>query len=197
LHRAASIESVGSSTRIEEAVLSDREVEALLSNLEIKEFISRNEQEVADFATVMQTFFESWETIDPTDNHIKQPPRDLLQHTGNHQRHRGAYETLVNHLETFGPDGESLGMIFETATPFETPKKIAGRVTRTRNILQEKTLHPLPVISIFAVVFPAIHPFQNGHGRLSRVLTTLLLRAGYTYVPYSSLESVTERSKET
>lgn len=146
----------------------------------------------------MQTVFESRETIDPTENHIKQPHRDLLQHTGKHHRHRGAYETLANHVEAFGPDGESLGVIFETATPFETPEKIAGLVTRTRNILQEKTLHPLPVISIFAVVFPAIHPSQNGNGRLSRVLTTLLLlRAGYAYVPYSSLESVTERSKET
>ena len=197
LRRVASIESVGSSTRIEGAKLSDREVEALLSNLEIKEFKSRDEQEVAGYAAVMQMVFESWETIDLTENHIKQLHRDLLQHTTKDQRHRGAYKTLDNHVEAFGPDGESLGVIFETATPFETPQKIAGLVTWTRNILQEKTLHPLLVISIFVVVFLAIHPFQDGNGRLSRVLTTLLLlRAGYAYVPYSSLESVIEQSKE-
>ena len=129
LRRVASIESVGSSTRIEGAKLSDREVQALLSNLEIKKFKSRDEQEVAGYAAVMQMGFESWETIDLTENHIRQLHRDLLQHTGKDQRHRGAYKTLNNHVEAFGPDGESLGVIFETATPFETPQKIAALVT--------------------------------------------------------------------
>ncbi len=62
---------------------------------------------------------------------------------------------------------------------------------------EQAQLHPLLIIAIFVVVFLAIHPFQDGNGRLSRVLTTLLLlQAGYTYVPYSSLESVIEHNKE-
>ncbi len=197
LRRVATIESVGSSTRIEGVKLSDREVAALLSNLEIKELKSRDEEEVAGYADVMETVFESWESIDPTENHIKQLHRDLLRHTSKDQRHRGAYKTLPNHVEAFGPDGESLGIVFETATPFETPAKIADLVTWTRNALAEKTQHPLLLIAVFIVVFLAIHPFQDGNGRLSRILTTLLLlRAGYAYVPYSSLESVIEQSKE-
>ena len=62
---------------------------------------------------------------------------------------------------------------------------------------ETKRVHPLLIISVFVVVFLEIHPFQDGNGRLSRVLTTLLLlQAGYAYVPYSSLESVVEQNKE-
>ena len=197
LRRVATIESVGSSTRIEGVKLSDREVEALLSNLEIKEFKNRDEQEVAGYAAVMETIFESRDEIALTENHIKQLHRDLLQHTDKDQRHRGAYKILDNHVEAFGPDGESLGVVFETATPFETPAKLADLVTWARRALEEQALHPVLVIAVFVVVFLAIHPFQDGNGRLSRVLTTLLLlRAGYAYVPYSSLESVIEQSKD-
>ena len=94
-------------------------------------------------------------------------------------------------------DGESLGVVFETASPFDTPRLMAALVNWTRRALGESTLHPLLVIAIFVVVFLEIHPFQDGNGRLSRILTTLLLlRAGYAHVPYASLESVIEQSKE-
>ena len=74
---------------------------------------------------------------------------------------------------------------------------MADLVTWARNALEERALHPVLVIAVFVVVFLAIHPFQDGNGRLSRVLTTLLLlRAGYAYVPYSSLESVIEQSRD-
>jgi len=197
LRRVATIESVGSSTRIEGVKLTDREVEALLSKLEIKEFKNRDEQEVAGYANVMETIFNSWAAIELTENHIKQLHRDLLQYADKDQRHRGNYKTLNNHVEAFGPDGESLGVIFETATPFETPIKMANLVAWTRQTLEGKEHHPLLVISIFIVVFLAIHPFQDGNGRLSRILTTLLLlQSGYAHVPFSSLESVIEQSKD-
>lgn len=197
LRRVATIESVGSSTRIEGVKLTDREVEALLSNLEIKEFKSRDEQEVAGYADVMETIFSNWDAIDLTENHIKQLHRDLLAHTDKDERHRGEYKTLDNHVEAFGPDGESLGVIFETATPFETPAKMTDLVIWAREAIDKNDHHPLMIISIFIVMFLAIHPFQDGNGRLSRILTTLLLlQTGYAYVPYSSLESVIEQSKE-
>ena len=193
----ATIESIGSSTRIEGAALSDREVERLLANLDVQTFASRDEQEVAGYAAVMETVFESADAIDLTENHILQLHRDLLQFSEKDERHRGAYKTLPNHVEAIGPDGESLGVVFETATPFDTPRLMHELVEWTRAELARETLHPLIVIAIFVVVFLEIHPFQDGNGRLSRILTTLLLlRAGYTYVPYGSLESVIEGGKE-
>ena len=197
LRRVATIESIGSSTRIEGAKLSDREVERLLANLEVQTFASRDEQEVAGYAAVMETVFTSAEAIDLTENHILQLHRDLLQFSEKDERHRGAYKTLPNHVEAIGADGESLGIVFETATPFDTPRLMRELVDWARAEFSRGTLHPLIVIGILVVVFLAVHPFQDGNGRLSRILTTLLLlRAGYTYVPYGSLESIIEGSKE-
>jgi Fic family protein len=197
LRHVATIESIGSSTRIEGAKLTDREVEKLLSNLEIKSFETRDEQEVAGYAAAMEMVFASHQKIALTENHMMQLHRDLLQYSNKDERHRGAYKTLPNNVEAFGPDGEGLGIVFETATPFDTPRLTQELIDWTRNTLAEGELHPLLVISVFVVVFLAIHPFQDGNGRLSRILTTLLLlRAGYAYVPYSSLESVIEQNKE-
>lgn len=197
LRRVATIESIGSSTRIEGAKLSNREVERLLSNLSIRSFASRDEQEVAGYADVMDTIFEHWDAIPLTENHIRQLHRDLLAHSDKDERHRGAYKTLPNHVEAFDENGRSLGVVFATAPPFDTPRLMTELVSWARARAEDKTLHPLLVAAIFVVVFLEIHPFQDGNGRLSRILTTLLLlRAGYAYVPYSSLESVIEQSKD-
>jgi len=197
LRRVATIESIGSSTRIEGAKLSDREVDQLLSKIDVTAFASRDEQEVAGYAAAMETVFAHYDAIDLTKNHIKQLHRDLLQYADKDERHRGAYKTIDNHVEAFGPHGESLGIVFETATPFETPAQMEALIALTRNAIAEGELHPLIIIGVFVVVFLAIHPFQDGNGRLSRILTTLLLlRAGYEYVPYASLESVIERTKD-
>ncbi len=197
LRRVATIESIGSSTRIEGSKLSDREVERLLTNLEIKSFASRDEQEVAGYAEVMELVFRSWEDITITQNHIKQLHRNLLVHSEKDVRHRGSYKTTPNNVVALDEDGKQIGIVFETATPFDTPRLMTELVTWFAEATEEKRLHPLLVTAIYTVVFLAIHPFQDGNGRLSRILTTLmLLRAGYAYVPYSSLESVIEQSKE-
>ena len=197
LRRVATIESIGSSTRIEGAQLSDREVEQLLTNIDIKSFATRDEQEVAGYAEAMETVFEHWDVLELTENHIWQLHRDLLIHSVKDERHRGAYKTLPNNVEAFGPDGESLGIVFETATPFDTPRLMTELVEWARLNFENEDQHPLLVVAIFIVVFLQIHPFQDGNGRLSRILTTLLLlRAGYAYVPYSSLESVVEATKD-
>ena len=197
LRRVATIESIGSSTRIEGARLTDREVERLLANIEIKSFASRDEQEVAGYADVMETVFSNWEAIDLTENHVRQLHRDLLKYSGKDERHRGAYKTLPNHVEAFDADGKSLGVVFQTASPFDTPRLMIELVAWTRAALDAKQPHPLLAIAVFVVVFLEIHPFQDGNGRLSRILTTLLLlRAGYAYVPYASLESIIEHTKD-
>jgi Fic family protein len=197
LRRVATIESAGSSTRIEGAKLTDREVERLLSNLNIKSFASRDEQEVAGYADVMETIFTSWDVIDLTENHVRQLHRDLLKYSTRDERHRGEYKTLPNDVAAFDADGKHLGVVFETTTPFSTPDQMSTLVAWTANALSDQAFHPLINIAVFIVSFLAIHPFQDGNGRLSRVLTTLLLlRSGYAYVPYSSLESVVEQTKE-
>lgn len=197
LRRVATIESVGSSTRIEGAKLSNKEVETLLAGLEVKAFASRDEQEVAGYAETMEAVFAHCKEIALTENHIKQLHRDLLQYSTKDERHRGAYKTHDNHVEAFGPDGESIGIVFETASPFDTPRLMLELVEWTNENLRNGDLHRLIVIAVFVVAFLVIHPFQDGNGRLSRILTTLLLlREGYEYVPYSSLESVIEQSKD-
>ena len=197
MRKVATIESIGSSTRIEGSMLSDAEVERLLSNLEIKSFKSRDEQEVAGYAQVMGTIFSHFDAIDLTENHIMQLHRDLLAFSDKDERHRGAYKTLANNVSAFDENGKEIAVIFETATPFDTPRRMKELIEWTRSALGEQSLHPLLVIAIFTIVFLEIHPFQDGNGRLSRILTTLLLmRCGYAYVPYSSLESVVENSKE-
>jgi Fic family protein len=197
LLRVATIESIGSSTRIEGSKLSDSEVERLLSNLQIKKFSTRDEQEVAGYAKAMELVFSSWQDIALTENHIKQLHRDLLVHSEKDAWHRGSYKTSTNSVVAFDENGRQLGVVFETATPFDTPRLMTELVTWFTEERGSGRVHPLLLIGIWAVVFLEIHPFQDGNGRLSRVLTTLLLlQSGYAYVPYSSLESVVEQSKE-
>lgn len=197
LKRTATIESVGSSTRIEGSKLSDQEVEHLLSGLEVRHFDSRDEQEVAGYAAVMETVFAHADAITLTENHIKQLHRDLLIYSDKDTRHRGEYKTLPNHVSAFDAEGKQIGVVFETATPFDTPRLMTELVSWTAETMESGSLHPLLTIAVFIVSFLQIHPFQDGNGRLSRILTTLLLlQAGYAYVPYSSLESVVEQSKQ-
>lgn len=197
LRRVATIESIGSSTRIEGSRLSDRDVERLLSRLQIKSFTTRDEQEVAGYAEVMELVFTSWQDIALTENHVKQLHRDLLIYSDKDAWHRGNYKTSTNNVMAFDDDGNQLGVVFATASPFDTPPLMTELITWFNAERAAGRLHPLLLIGIWVVVFLEIHPFQDGNGRLSRVLTTLLLlQAGYAYVPYSSLESVIEQNKE-
>ena len=197
LRRVATIESVGSSTRIEGAKLSNGEVEELLGRLDRTEFASRDEEEVAGYAEVMDEVFASHADMPLSENHIKQLHGMLLRYAPKDERHRGQYKTLPNTVEAFDADGRSVGVIFKTVTPFHTPFRMQELVAWTREALEDKSLHPLLAIGVFVVVFLQIHPFQDGNGRLSRVLTTLLLlKAGYSYAAYSSLERLIEQNKE-
>jgi Fic family protein len=193
LRKVATIESVGSSTRIEGAKLTDAQVESLLSKIAIKSFKTRDEQEVAGYAETMDLVFEVFGDMRLTENHVRQLHQTLLRHSEKDERHRGSYKTLANHVVAIDADGQEIGIVFETATPFDTPREMEDLIAWTRKAIDEEALHPILITAVFIVVFLAIHPFQDGNGRLSRVLTTLLLmRAGYAYVPYASLERVIE-----
>ena len=197
LKRVATIESVGSSTRIEGARLTDSEVERLLSGLSTTSFRSRDEEEVAGYAEAMELIFESYSKIQIDANHIKQLHQVLLKHSSKDARHRGEYKKFPNHVEAFAEDGRSLGIIFETASPFDTPFMMAELIEWFNKEWKRREFHPFLLIAIFLVNFLAIHPFQDGNGRLSRIFTTItLLKSGYSYVPYSSLERVIEDNKD-
>ena len=197
LRKVSTIESVGSSNRIEGNKLSDLEVEKLLSQIEIKSFKSRDEEEVVSYAELMNTIFDNYTVIPLSENYIKQLHQILLRHVSKDERHRGEYKKLSNSVAAYDSDGREIGIVFETATPFDTPRFMEELVEWTRKNLDDNYLHPLIVIGIFIVHFLAIHPFQDGNGRLSRVLTSLLLlKKGYAYIPYASIECFVEASKE-
>lgn len=197
LRRVATIESIGSSTRIEGSKLSDREVERLLSNLEIQSFATRDEQEVAGYAELMQLVFESWQDIPFNENHIKQLHQTLLRLSDKDLRHCGNYKTHPNHVAAFDENGKQIGIVFQTASPFDTPRLMSELIAWVEEQRATGHLHPLLIIAVAVIVFLEIHPFEDGNGRLSRALTTLLLlQTGYAYVPCSSLESVVEQNKE-
>ena len=197
LKKVSTIESVGSSNRIEGNKLSDDEVEKLLSHININSFKTRDEEEVVGYADLMNLIFDNYSVIPLSENYIKQLHQILLRYVGKDERHRGKYKKLANSVVAYDPNGKEIGIVFETATPFDTPRLMEELVDWTRKNLDDPLLHPLIAIGVFVVHFLAIHPFQDGNGRLSRALTALLLlKKGYAYVPYSSVESIIEASKE-
>jgi len=197
LRHVATIESIGSSTRIEGSKLTDSQVEELLGAVKITSFKSRDEEEVAGYAEAMDIIFQAHAEMSITENHVKQLHQMLLRHSTKDERHRGSYKTLPNNVVAKDANGNVVGTIFETAPPFDTPREMEELIHWVNKAIAEKALHPLLVVAVFIVEFLAIHPFQDGNGRLSRILTTLsLLRFGYLYVPYASLESVIEDNKD-
>jgi Fic family protein len=197
LKKVSTIESIGSSNRIEGNKLSDEEVEKLLSHISKKSFKTRDEEEVAGYADLMNLIFEDYSVIPVSENYIKQLHQILLRYVGKDERHRGKYKKLANSVVAYDLNGKEIGIVFETASPFDTPRLMDELVDWVRKNIDDPLLHPLIVIGIFIVHFLAIHPFQDGNGRLSRALTALLLlKKGYAYAPYSSIESIIEASKE-
>jgi Fic family protein len=195
LRQVTTIESTASSTRIEGVELTDAEVARVLEGIRSDAFRARDEEEVRGYAELLTLIYESHDDIPLTENHVKQLHRILLGHSGKDERHRGEYKKLPN--DVVKKRGEIVEeVVFRTATPFETPQRMAELVEATNAALGDRSLHPLVVIARFVVDLLAIHPFQDGNGRLARAITTLLLlRAGYDYVPYASLERVIEDNK--
>lgn len=196
LKKIATIESVGSSNRIEGNKLTDKEVETILSNIKRQSFATRDEQEVIGYAKLMDDIFDNYEVIPFNENYIKQLHQILLSYCDKDEAHRGEYKKLSNTVMAFDAQGKEIGIVFETSTPFETPEQMRALVNQTRELMEDNALHPIILIALFIVHFLAIHPFQDGNGRLSRALTTLLLlKTGYSYVPYTSMETIIEESK--
>ena len=175
LRNIGAFESIGSSNRIEGNTLTDKEVEAFLQGLSTKSFRSRDEEEVAGYSEVLDAIYSSYDSIPFTENYIKQLHSMLLRYAGKDERLRGEYKKLENSVAAFDEDGNEIGIVFRTATPFETPLLMQQLVDETNNLFDSRLYPPLIIIALFIVHFLAIHPFQDGNGRLSRLLTTYLL----------------------
>lgn len=195
LRQVTTIESTASSTRIEGVELTDAEVARVLEGIQSESFRARDEEEVKGYAELLTLIYESHAEISLTENHIKQLHQILLGHSAKDERHRGDYKKLPNDVVR-KRNGVVEEVLFKTATPFDTPRLMAELVEVTNTALNDRSLHSLVVIGRFVVDFLAIHPFQDGNGRLARALTTLLLlRSDYDYAPYASLERVIEDNK--
>ena len=142
LRRTATIESIGSSTRIEGSRMTDAQVESLLANIEIQSFSTRDEQEVAGYAKVMDLVFDSWEFLKLDENHVFQLHATLLSYWTKDERHRGQYKSLDNHVAAFDPDGKPLGILFETSSPFDTPGHMSELLEWHQRALSNDELHP-------------------------------------------------------
>jgi Fic family protein len=140
--------------------------------------------------------FDSWRDIPLDENHIKQLHGILLKFSDRDEHHRGSYKTIANNVEAFDSKaGVWVSFLKPHAVRYPTADAGTGGMDQPR--ARRHKSPSLLVVAVFIVRYLAIHPFQDGNGRLARVLTNLLLlRTGYTYVPYSSLERVIEESRE-
>ena len=171
LQRRATIESIGSSTRIEGDKLSNHQVAQLLASLSSLSFRSRDEQEVAGYARVMDMVFEAWRDIPLDENHLKQLHAELLKFSEKDERHRGDYKKFPNYMAAFDSDGKQIGVVFETTSPFDTPREMAALLHWFKQAQAGGSLHPLLRTAVFIVRFLAVHPFHDGNGRLPHILT--------------------------
>jgi Fic family protein len=197
LQKSVLITSTGASTRIEGAKLSDQEVEQLLKGLKPTTWESRDEQEVRGYYEVLGNVFEAWQALTLSESTIKHLHKEVLQYVSKDVRHRGDYKKTENTVKAYDETGKEIGIVFETLPAYLTPKHMQELAQNTQEALHTESTHPLIAIANFIVEFLYIHPFQDGNGRLSRILTNmLLLKAGYVYMPYVSHEKLIEDNKE-
>ena len=196
LKRSTLITSTGASTRIEGAKLSDEDVEKLMRGLSMQKFTDRDKQEVKGYYELLENVLNSWKHIPLSESTIKLFHRELLKYVKKDELHRGEYKKKENKVIMVDGTGNPIGTLFDTTPAYLTPKEMQELVEWTREELAVGKIHSLLIIGNFLVEFLNIHPFEDGNGRLSRVVTNLLLlHAGYVYVPYVSHEKLIEDNK--
>jgi Fic family protein len=196
LRQVATIQSIGSSTRIEGATMNDEEIQSLLKKMKITKMNSRDEQEVVGYYEAIDLVYSNFKDISLTENYIKQLHGILLKYSEKDVRHRGNYKNLPNKVVANYPDGQQK-VIFKTTEPHLVDKEIQEILQWSNEQLETKSVHPLLIIPVFIYEFLSIHPFHDGNGRLSRLLTTLLLlKLNYSFIPYISFENIIERRKK-
>jgi Fic family protein len=195
LKSVATIQSVGASTRIEGSKLTDEDVEELLSKIDISKIEDRDSQEVVGYFNVLDLISESFSDIGIQESSIKNLHNLLLTFSEKDVWHRGDYKQHTNAVQATFPDGTKQ-VIFKTTDP-GFPTEIAMK-SLIEWYADENEVHPLISSAAFIYDFLSIHPFQDGNGRLSRLLTTLLLlKSGYKWIEYVSFEHEIENNKKT
>jgi Fic family protein len=196
LRKIATIESIGSSTRIEGAALTDKEVEKLLKTVKVTRLQSRDEQEVVGYYEALETILESYSDIAIEERYIHQIHGILLKYSHKDKMHKGKYKSLSNQVVANYPDG-TRRTIFRTTEPHLTPGEMRVLIEWVNERLAKKDLHPVLITAAFVYEFLSIHPYQDGNGRLSRLLTSLLLmKQDYKFIQYVSFENIIETKKE-
>lgn len=194
LKTIATIQSVGASTRIEGSKLSDKEVEELLNNIGISKIEDRDSQEVVGYFNALDLISDSFESISISENNIKNLHNQLLNYSKKDDWHKGAYKQHVNAVQASFPDG-SKRIIFQTTEPGYATEDAMRELIHWYG--EEQEVHLLIRCAALAYEFLSIHPFQDGNGRLSRLLTTLcLLKSGYKWIQYVSFEHEIEQNKK-
>lgn len=196
LRKIATIESIGSSTRIEGATLTDEEVEKLLKSVKITKLQSRDEQEVVGYYDALEIILENYTDIEISERYVHQLHGILLKHSDKDQTHKGRYKNLSNQVVANYPDGTQR-TIFRTTEPHLTPNEMQDLIEWANQRLEKKDMHPLLMTATFVYEFLSIHPYQDGNGRLSRLLTSMLLmQQDYKFIQYVSFENVIETRKD-
>lgn len=196
LTQSVIVTSAGASNRIEGNQLTDDEVEALYRNLRIQKFKTRDEQEVAGYLEMLERVLEHHQDMPLTESLILQLHGDMLVHSDKDQRQRGVYKFGPNRVEAKDQSGKVVGVIFDPTPPHLTPKEMQELVAWYQWTDKEGYKHPLLRIGNFIFEYLAIHPFQDGNGRTSRLLTNLLLlQQGYMFTGLISHEKLIEARK--
>ena len=194
LKSIATVRSVGASTRIEGSRLSDQEVAVLIENLDINKLSERDQQEVAGYYETLNLIGESYQDIPVTESSLKQLHNFLLKYSSKDSYHKGDYKINTNRVEQAEVDGTKT-TIFETTLPGWATQDAMGQLITWYN--NDTSTHALIRVAVFVYEFLSIHPFQDGNGRLSRLLATLLLmKGGYIWIEYVSFEHEIEHRKK-
>jgi Fic family protein len=189
------ITSAGASTRIEGSRMTDEEIARFLRGFNAKNPKNRDEQEVAGYADLMARIFDNYKTIKLSENWILQFHEILLHFSEKDRTHKGKYKMADNAVAMINEKGERV-ILFEPTPPYLVKPEMQAIIEWTNEQLESGKVHPVLIIANFIFEFLAIHPFEDGNGRISRALTNLLLlREGYSYVPYVSLDEIIEETK--
>jgi len=193
LKSIATVGSVGASTRIEGSRMSDEEVYVLLKAMDITKLEDRDSQEVVGYFETMDIISESYPDVEISESRLKNLHNILMKYSKKDDWHKGDYKQHGNAVEANYPDGTKKIIFQTTEAGFPTQDAMRGLIDWYIN--DDKT-HPLVKSALFVYEFGSIHPFQDGNGRLSRLLSTLLLlKHGYKWIQYVSFEHEIENRK--